>query len=135
MDSPAIEEPRQGQSLAVPRPCVGARSARRNRLSRAARRLTQILLPRRMSILATRESGVPQNSLHRLCANQNSSAATNLNSTRQLPQQCPVMVDPGPNGMALEAPAAGIGFRMHEAEKIDLFTRLVLPHNEYFEDR
>jgi hypothetical protein len=29
----------------------------------------------------------------------------------------PVMVDPGPNGMALEAPAAGIGFRMHEAEK------------------
>src|SRR6516165_717834 len=47
--------PRQGQSLAIPLHCTEFRFARRSLLSRAARRLTQILLPRRMNILAKRE--------------------------------------------------------------------------------
>src|SRR6185295_753977 len=45
--------PRQGQSLALPSFCSAhVRSARRNPLSGAARRLTQVLQPDRMSILA-----------------------------------------------------------------------------------
>src|SRR5439155_7070420 len=53
--SPRTKPSRQGQSLAVPRVCAGPRFARRNLLSRAARRLTQILQWRRMSILTKRE--------------------------------------------------------------------------------
>src|SRR5215831_8036917 len=54
--SPRKKSPRQGQSLAIPRHCAGVRFARRNPLSRAARRLTQILQPRRMNILPIREA-------------------------------------------------------------------------------
>src|SRR4029077_10972930 len=47
--------PRHGQSLALPCLCSAhVRSARRNPLSGTARRLTQVLQPRRMSILAKR---------------------------------------------------------------------------------
>src|SRR5215475_7067344 len=54
--SPRKKSPRQGQSLAIPRHCAGVRFARRNPLSTAARRLTQILQPRRMNILPIREN-------------------------------------------------------------------------------
>src|SRR5215467_14198065 len=46
--------PRQGQSLAIPPNCTEFRFASCSLLSKAARRLTQILLPRRMNILAKR---------------------------------------------------------------------------------
>jgi hypothetical protein len=49
--SPRTKPSRQGQSFAVPRVCAGAEFAWCNLLSRAARRLTQILQSRRMSIL------------------------------------------------------------------------------------
>jgi hypothetical protein len=52
--SPGTQSPRQGQSLAVSGPCGGGKFARRDPLSGAARRLTQILQPRRMSIFTIR---------------------------------------------------------------------------------
>src|SRR5215510_3698562 len=52
--SPRTKPPRQGQSLAIPPHYAGVRFARRSLLSRASRRLTQILQPRRMNILAIR---------------------------------------------------------------------------------
>src|SRR5215469_901687 len=48
--SPRTKPPRQGQSVAVPGLCRGGKWARRDRLSKAARQLTQILQPRRMII-------------------------------------------------------------------------------------
>src|SRR5215831_15060582 len=53
--SPRKKPPRQGQSLAIPPHYAGVRFARRNPLSRAARRLTPILQPRHMSIFAIRD--------------------------------------------------------------------------------
>jgi hypothetical protein len=55
--SPGTQPPRQGQSLAVSGSCGGGKFARRDPLSGAARRLTQILQPRRMSIFTIRVTG------------------------------------------------------------------------------
>src|SRR5262245_44512887 len=52
--SPGEKPPRQGQSFALPRRCAKGRFARRTPLSGAARRLTQILQPGRMSIFPLR---------------------------------------------------------------------------------
>src|SRR5262249_15480278 len=49
--------PRQRQSFALPLLCAGGKFARRDQLSRAARRLTQILQPCRMSIFSIRQFG------------------------------------------------------------------------------
>src|SRR5215471_14730409 len=52
--SPGTKPPRYGQSLAVPGRCEGGKWAMRDPLSRAARRPTQILQPRRMNIFTIR---------------------------------------------------------------------------------
>src|SRR5215467_544489 len=49
--------PRQGQSFALPGICAGGKFATRDQLPRAARRLTQILQPCRMSIFSIRRPG------------------------------------------------------------------------------
>src|SRR6516225_5711607 len=54
--SPGTQSPRQGQCVAVSGPCGGDKFARRDPLSGAARRLTQILQPRRMTIFTIQEA-------------------------------------------------------------------------------